>query len=80
MPRLTLTLTLTLARLAPTMPRAGHIGHPAVTTYTARTVSLSAPGTLGYADGERIAELPVRTTYVPHALPVLVPPGWEPHT
>jgi hypothetical protein len=27
-----------------------------------------------------IAELPVSTTCVPHALPVLVPPGWEPHT
>ena len=26
---------LTLARLAPTLPRAGHIGHPAVTTYEA---------------------------------------------
>jgi diacylglycerol kinase (ATP) len=68
---------LTLARLAPTMPRAGHIGHPAVTTYMARTVSLSAPDTLAYADGERIAELPVSTTCVPLALPVLVPPGRE---
>jgi diacylglycerol kinase (ATP) len=69
-----------MLRLAPTIPRAGHIGHPAVTTYTARTVSLSAPGTLAYADGERIAELPVRTTCVPHALPVVVPPGGELHS
>ncbi|MDQ2750463.1 MAG: sphingosine kinase [Actinomycetota bacterium] len=66
---------LTLARLAPTMPRAGHIGHPAVTTYTARTVGLDAPATLAYADGERIGPLPVRTTCVAGALPVLVPPG-----
>jgi diacylglycerol kinase (ATP) len=65
---------LTLARLAPTMPRAGHIGHPAVTTYTARSVSMSAPDTLAYADGERVADLPVSTTCVPAALPVLVPP------
>jgi diacylglycerol kinase (ATP) len=65
----------TLARLAPTMPRAGHIGHPAVTTYTARTVRLTASDTLAYADGERIGPLPVRTTCVAGALPVLVPPG-----
>jgi len=66
---------LTLARIAPTMPRAGHIGHPAVTTYTARSVRLDAPSTLAYADGERIGPLPVRTTCVAGALPVLVPPG-----
>jgi diacylglycerol kinase (ATP) len=65
----------TLARLAPTMPRAGHIGHPAVTTYTARSVRLQAPATLAYADGERIGPLPLSTTCVAGALPVLVPPG-----
>lgn len=64
----------TLVRLAPTMPRAGHIGHPAVTTYTARTVGIAAGGTLAYADGERIGELPVSTTCVPRAIRVLVPP------
>ncbi|MFN2517929.1 MAG: sphingosine kinase, partial [Jatrophihabitantaceae bacterium] len=66
---------LTLARLAPTLPRAGHIGHPAVTTYTARSVRLDAPSTLAYADGERIGPLPMGTTCVAGALPVLVPPG-----
>lgn len=65
----------TLARLAPTMPRAGHIGHPAVTTYSARSVRLEAPATLAYADGERIGPLPVSTTCVAGALPVLVPAG-----
>jgi diacylglycerol kinase family enzyme len=35
---------------------------------------------LAYADGERIAELPVSTTCVPHALPVVVPPGGELHS
>ncbi len=49
----------TLARLAPTLPRAGHIGHPAVTTYEASRVSLDAPATVAYADGERLQELPV---------------------
>jgi diacylglycerol kinase (ATP) len=66
---------LTLARLAPTLPRAGHIGHPAVTTYAARSVRLDAPATLGYADGERLVPLPLTTTCVAGALPVLVPPG-----
>jgi diacylglycerol kinase (ATP) len=65
----------TLARLAPTMPRAGHIGHPAVTTYTAQAVRLEAANTLAYADGERIGPLPLSTTCVAAALTVLVPPG-----
>ncbi len=66
---------LTLARLAPTLPRAGHIGHPAVTTFDARTVTIDAPATLAYADGERLGPLPVTTTCVPDALRVLVPPA-----
>jgi diacylglycerol kinase (ATP) len=65
----------TLARLAPTLPRAGHIGHPAVRTYAARSVRLDAPQTLAYADGERIGALPVTSTCVAGALPVLVPAG-----
>jgi diacylglycerol kinase (ATP) len=64
---------LTLARLAPTLPRAGHIGHPAVTTHVAATVSIDAPGTWAYADGERLGQLPVTTQCVSRALTVLVP-------
>ena len=64
---------LTLARLAPTLPRAGHIGHRAVSTYEASTVSLTAKATVAYADGERLQDLPVTTTCVPDALRVLVP-------
>jgi diacylglycerol kinase (ATP) len=64
---------LTLAKLAPTLPRAGHIGHRAVTTFCATTVGLNAPGVLAYADGERIGELPVTTTCIPNALRVLAP-------
>jgi diacylglycerol kinase (ATP) len=66
---------LTLARLAPTLPRAGHIGHRAVTTYEATTVSLAGFGAVAYADGERIGALPVSTSCVASALSVLVPPG-----
>ena len=64
---------LTLARLAPTLPRAGHIGHPAVATFDARTVAIDAPGTLAYADGERLGPLPATTTCIADALRVLVP-------
>jgi diacylglycerol kinase (ATP) len=63
----------TLARLAPTLPSAGHIGHPAVLTYDATTVTLRARATVAYADGERLQELPVSTSCVPGALRVLVP-------
>lgn len=64
-----------LIRLAPTLPRAGHIGQPEVSTYQAGSVRLDAPATLAYADGERISALPVSTACVPGALPVLVPVG-----
>lgn len=67
----------TLARLAPRLPQAGHLGHPAVRTYTATTVSLDARATVVYADGERLGALPLRTRCVPGALRVLVPPANE---
>lgn len=66
---------LTLARLAPTLPRAGHVGHPRVRLYEADGVRLDAPGTLAYADGERVGPLPIRVWVTRAALPVLVPRG-----
>jgi len=68
----------TLARLAPTLPRAGHIGHPAITRFRAKEVSFAGDGVIAYADGERVAPLPLRTRCVPAALPVLVPVGARP--
>jgi diacylglycerol kinase (ATP) len=64
-----------LARMAPSLNYAGHLTHPAVRMYSARTVELEAPRTVAYADGEYVDALPVRTECVPRALPVLVPPG-----
>lgn len=64
-----------LIRMAPSLDRAGHVDHPAVTFHTARTVELSAPRTVAYADGEFVADLPLTTECVPRALPVLVPAG-----
>ncbi len=63
----------TLVRLAPKLPTAGHLGHPAVSLYRSRSVSFEAADTVGYADGERVGPLPISTRCVPGALPVLVP-------
>jgi diacylglycerol kinase (ATP) len=66
----------TLARLAPTLPRAGHVGHPAVHLHDAAQVCLQAPDrldTVAYADGEPIGPLPIRVWVEAAALPVLVP-------
>lgn len=64
----------TLARLAPLLPRAGHVGHPRVTTFDARTVTISSPAALtAWADGEPLGPLPVTATTVAGALRVLVP-------
>ena len=61
----------TLARLAPTLPRAGHIGHPAVTTFRGRTVTIDGDVGPAYADGERIGPVPVTATCRPGVLRVL---------
>jgi diacylglycerol kinase (ATP) len=64
-----------LARLAPTLSHAGHIGHEGVVLYRAREVIIAAADTVAYADGERVAMLPIATRCVPRTLPVLVPAG-----
>jgi diacylglycerol kinase (ATP) len=62
---------LELLKVFPRVKKGGHIGHPAVTVKRAREVRLSAPGQVGYADGERLGELPITATVVPGALTVL---------
>jgi diacylglycerol kinase (ATP) len=66
---------VTLARLAPTLPHAGHIGHRRVEQYRAKQVTIAAADTIGYADGERVGPLPLTAKCVPAALPVLIPVG-----
>lgn len=63
----------TLVRLAPTLPRGGHVDHPAVSFHSARHVEIDAADTPAFADGEFLDALPLATTCVPSALPVLVP-------
>ena len=61
-------------RIYPHVYRGTHVGDPRVTVRRARRVRLQAAGIVTYADGERLAPLPVSVEAVPGALRVLVPP------
>jgi len=61
-------------RVFPRVYKGTHINHRAVTVKRARVVSLRAFGVTAYADGERVATLPVACEAVPKALHVLAPP------
>jgi diacylglycerol kinase (ATP) len=61
----------TLMRIKPRIYAGTHVTHPAVSTYRAASVGLAAEGIIGYADGERVAPLPVQVDCVPGALRVL---------
>ncbi|MEV4617673.1 diacylglycerol kinase family protein [Asanoa sp. NPDC049573] len=61
----------TLVRVKPRIYAGTHVTHPAVSTYRAARVEIEAEGIIGYADGERVAALPVRVECVPAALRVL---------
>jgi diacylglycerol kinase (ATP) len=65
---------LEFIRLFPKVYKGTHVGHRAVSVKRARVVSLSALGVTAYADGERLATLPVTCEAVPKALHVLAPP------
>jgi diacylglycerol kinase (ATP) len=65
---------LEFIRVFPKVYKGTHVHHPAVTVKRARVVSLSAFGVTAYADGERLATLPVGCEAVPKALYVLAPP------
>ncbi|HVX45929.1 MAG TPA: YegS/Rv2252/BmrU family lipid kinase [Mycobacteriales bacterium] len=62
-----------LVRMLPKVKAGTHLSHPAVTTLQATTISLESEGMVGYADGERIGELPLRMQIAPGALRLWVP-------
>jgi diacylglycerol kinase (ATP) len=62
-----------LVRMLPKVKAGTHLSHPAVTTLQATTVSIESEGMVGYADGERIGELPLRMQIAPGALRLWVP-------
>jgi len=64
---------LEFVRVFPQVYSGRHVEHPAVTVRRARTVSLAAAGVTAYADGERVAVLPVTCDVVPGAVQMLAP-------
>lgn len=62
-----------LIRTFPKLRDGSHVGHPKVHHYTGKVITVAAPGIVAYADGERIAALPLTVEVVPGALRVLVP-------
>jgi diacylglycerol kinase (ATP) len=61
----------TLARLRPRLHGGTHVRDPLVSSYRARVVEVEARDIVGYADGERIAALPLTVVCVPGALRLL---------
>jgi diacylglycerol kinase (ATP) len=62
-----------LLRTYPKLFTGGHTRHRQYERHLVRTVTVAAPGIVGYADGERIGALPLTVEVAPRALKVLVP-------
>ncbi len=60
-----------LVRTYPRLFTGSHTAHPAYEHHRVRRVRVSAPGIVGYADGERFGALPLEVEAVPSALRVL---------
>ncbi|MET0493646.1 MAG: diacylglycerol kinase family protein [Actinoplanes sp.] len=60
-----------LIRLKPRLRRGTHLSDPRVAAYTAREVRIEADGIIAYADGERIAALPLLVSCIPGAVRLL---------
>jgi diacylglycerol kinase (ATP) len=64
-----------LVKTYPKLFKGTHVHHPDYRHHRGRTVTIAAPGITAYADGERIAALPLTVEVVPGALRMLVPEG-----
>jgi diacylglycerol kinase (ATP) len=62
---------VTLVRIKPRIYAGTHVRHPAVSSYRAKVVELSAAGITTYADGERAIDLPVTVEAIPAAVRLL---------
>ncbi|MFF7243140.1 diacylglycerol kinase [Embleya sp. NPDC008237] len=62
-----------LLRVFPKVYSGKHVSHPLVTVHRAASVSLSARGLSGWADGERLGALPLTADCIPDAVRVLTP-------
>lgn len=63
----------TFIKTFPGVFKGTHINHPTVRTMRGKTIRVEAPGQTAYADGERIAPLPVNVYVVPGGLRVFAP-------
>ncbi|MEQ7008906.1 diacylglycerol kinase [Actinopolymorpha sp. B17G11] len=63
-----------LVRVFPKLAKGTHVGHPAVTVYRAKRLSMASADLVSFADGERMGPLPVTVECVPGALTVFAPP------
>jgi diacylglycerol kinase (ATP) len=55
----------------PKVFKGTHVTHPAVTVKRAKTIEVSSPGVTAYADGEYLADLPIRCECVAGAVTML---------
>jgi diacylglycerol kinase (ATP) len=62
-------------RIYPRVYKGTHVDDPRVVVRRARRVEIASEGIVAYADGERMAPLPLTCEAVPGALRVLVPPA-----
>ena len=61
---------LELVRTYPQLFKGTHVHHPQYEHHRVRRVTVAAPGVVGYADGERLARLPLTVECVPQAVKV----------
>jgi len=64
---------LGLLRLYPKVWSGAHLRHPMVSVHRAARVRIDSPGIVAYADGERLAPLPLTCEVMPGALHLLAP-------
>lgn len=62
-------------RIFPRVFTGEHVTDPRVTIHRVKTVRIESDGVVAYADGERIAKLPLDIEVLPGALRLLVPPS-----
>ena len=64
---------LELVKTYPKLYSGKHVNHPQYEHHLVRSVTVTAPGIVAYADGERLDVLPLTVDIAPHALRVVTP-------
>lgn len=61
---------LELVKTYPKLFRGTHVSHPQYERHRARRITVAAPGVVAYADGERLAPLPLTVECIPSSVKV----------